>query len=1182
MQIKALEVAGFKSFVDRVKLNFKPGITALVGPNGCGKSNIIDAIRWIMGEHNARHLRGAKMDDLIFNGSASRKPIGMAEVSMILANSNGNGNGGSVTISPTETMITRRIFRSGDSEYLINKVPCRLKDIIEVFLDSGVGTKSYSIMEQGKVDFILSLKPDERRILIEEAAGISKFRVRKKEALSKMDSTRNNLQRLNDVLNELQVQMHGLGIQVKRLKRHKNIKEEMKNIDLVMASSRIKFLTISRTNYLEQISKYKDDEMHISSQISSTEARLEKDRLRLTEIHNTIEQLNQNNFKAKETIQREESSISLSEHEIKNTFELLDKSRSTLKELESDTANLDNEICTNENELKTINSEIKNIQDKVSSSSENLTASKSRLIEVQGKIEHYKSALLKSAHEITEIKNAETMNKRLQDEINFKLQKIVREKEISTSTIFDLTERKSLLEKEINDCSDQRQQKELKIQELKKIISDLSITFQEKDASLNEVKDTVGRVSARLESMMELQKSLEGFDRGVKTIINRDNGDFTDLNGIVGLFADAIETDPEYEHVVEAALEKKLQSVIVETHQDSFNAIEQLKHSSSGRVSFIPLTLGEETSTQPDLQTAVPLISIVRTSNGFQNIIRSVLSDMILVDNMSHALEIWTHNRSKYTIVTKDAEIIDPKGIITGGIANGSSSGILKRNREIKEFKDQLIRHESRLQILKDEKEKIALQLNNSKQAFETHSEEKQLIENRLFQLKTNFDQAVKELQNEKDKADLLSFDESKCIASLNEQKSELEQLQSDETLKHEAEDVIRLALDKQLQDEHELKDELQNSENIYTDFRVSLASKLEKQASTIANLNRLVDSKKLYQSKISALDYEIDNMANKTSVLATAIEKSKEQRGLHVKESMELEKQIDCERSISNSIEDSVRTAEQSLKQLRVLREDIEPKIHEIDIKLSESAIHQANHEKNIMDKYGILPENFPPVPDSYNEDEHTERLGLLQKRLENIGEVNLGASSEYEDIEKRFNFLKSQQDDLLNSIYYIQKVIAKINSITKKKFFDVFNQINNHFQELFPLLFNGGKAYMQLTDESDLLETGIEIFAQPAGKKLQSLDLLSGGERALTVIALMFAIFLTRPSPFCLMDEIDAPLDDTNIGRFITHLQKMAERSQFIIVTHNKLSMQAANSLYGITMEERGVSKIVSVELN
>lgn len=1183
MIIKEIELFGFKSFVDRVKFNFKPGITALVGPNGCGKSNVIDALRWIMGEHNARHLRGTKMEDLIFNGTDTRKPTGMAEVSMVLSNDGGNGDESPLG-NATELMITRRLFRSGESEYFINKVPCRMKDIVELFLDSGVGTKSYSIMEQGKVDEILSLKPDERRILIEEAAGISKYRSRKKEALSKIESTKSNLLRLKDILNEIQVRMRWLELQVKRLKRYRNIKEEIKHIDLLLISNRLHFLKASQNQYKNELSKYRDEEIQISANKNSTEATLEKTRLCLTELQKKVDLLQQDFYETKNLIQKEENSLQINEGELKNTSELIEKSKHNLEELENELQHIDNELVSRESDLSSINSGIESLENSFKTSSETLSLSKMKLKEIQDRIENEKGELIKTVYEKTENKNAIILNRRLQEEITTKLQKLKEEKETCHISVKELEEKKAVLEKRLNELIIAREQKEKEIEVLRARINCLEKIFHEKDTSLNDLKDRLGTVRARLNSLQDLQKNLEGFDEGVRTIMNIAKDGTNDVNGIVGLFADIIETSPQYEPAVEAALDRKLQSIIVETQQDGLNAIEHLKQENSGRVSFIPLTLRDGNVNDIMEQNTVPLESIIETKQEYRSVIGNLLGDVLLVENISQALEIWGRNQTKQTIVTKEGEVIEPKGIVTGGSTNGSGSGILKRNREIREFSEELRYLETQFQATKSEKEKIEQDLSHAKRSFESLAAERQEFDIKLVQEKTKEEQAERELLQEKEKDRLICFEESESVAALEKHQTELEQLLVKESLQQQTEAEKQQGLKELQQSEEDLKKELEQSELHHTDLMVSLASVKQKQENVLSNLKRLSDQKKTSESKTDALNTERENLVRKTDTLSQDIKNIKEQLQTLVEQSRKIDTQIDSDQKNVQDLEDSVKSGEDSLKDLRNRRDEIEPKIHETELNLSNLSIHLEHLLKEISEKYNISFEQLPPPPetDSFNEDESNERIEKLKKRLENIGEVNLGASREFEELEKRYLFLCSQEEDLLQSLATLQKVIVRINKITKQKFSDAFTAINGHFQQLFPMLFNGGKAYMSLTDESDLLETGIEIFAQPPGKKLQGLDLLSGGERALTVIAIMFAIFLTKPSPFCLMDEIDAPLDDNNIEKFITHLKKMADRSQFIIVTHNKLSMQAAGSLYGITMEEQGISKTVSVELN
>ena len=1081
-------------------------------------------------------------------------------------------------------MVTRRLFKSGESEYFINKIPCRMKDIVELFMDSGVGANSYSIMEQGKVDFILSLKPSERRLLIEEAAGISKYRARMKEAVSKMGSTKNNLIRLNDIVSALQNQMRGLELQVKRLKRFKNIKEEIRKIDLMLASIRQHFLNNACEQHNNKLTEYREVEIKLSTGKSSAESGLEKSRLDLTELQNTISELNRICFAAKENIQNEENKIKLNEQELNNSSSMIDKNIQTVKEIQTELSNINNEIKSKNTEQSAIAASIEDLENKVSEAYAAQTLSKNSLSNFQDMIEDEKNNLFKTAHEITETKNAIILNKRLHDEILLNSRKITEEKENCTETILVLEQKIALLKNEIIELTSKRDLQEKEKLELDVIIASLSESFQEKDSLLSKQKDSVTSIQARLQSLQDMQKNLEGFDKGVRTIIGCSKKQSSELNGISGLIADVIETDPQYEQAVEAVLDRKLQSIIVQTHNDALHAINHLKAEKSGRASFLPMTVKKERSGQPVIEHCIPLASIIKAKDGFQNIIEALLEKILFTENIALAIDVFNNNSLDCIIVTRQGEIVEPSGVVTGGSCSASSSGILKRNREIKEYSRQLIQFKEQIQVISDEKEQISAELQIRRQRFDTLCSENQLLDNKIFQQKTNHEHTEKELLSMTSRLHLLSSEESENKTLIAKYENELKILQEQEIAELESHENKELLLNELQQKETSLKNELEKSESIHTELRLKLASAQQKLENVLDNINRISENKENLLIRIDTLQKETGQYEENTKKLTHEINRSKEQLNILIDKGNTLETQIVDKQTKADELVAAIEEKDNMLKDLRKRWDDIEPEIHNIDKEISLCTQELKHLSETVFEKYCLTSDQLPSPPEhgTFNEDESEERLVTLNKRLESIGDVNPGAAREYEELDKKLDFFRSHEQDLLQSIDHLQKIILKINSRTKQKFSDTFNEINAHFQELFPLLFNGGKAYMQLTDESDLLETGIDVFARPPGKKLQGLELLSGGERALTVIAIMFAIFLTKPSPFCLMDEIDAPLDDSNIGRFILHLQKMAVKSQFIIITHNKLSMQAANSLYGVTMQERGVSKIVSVDLN
>jgi len=1186
MQVKELEIAGFKSFVDPVRLSFQAGITALVGPNGCGKSNVIDALRWIMGEHNARNLRGTRMEDLIFSGSDTRKATGMAEVSLILQNTNGNGNGngnGTALGTSSEMQITRRLYRSGESEYFINKIPCRLKDIVELFLDSGIGSKSYSIMEQGKVDYILSLKPNDRRILVEEAAGIAKYRARKKEATSKMQSTKTNLSRLKDILHELQIQMKGLDLQVKRLKRYRVIKDEIKTIDLNLCAHRLAALMHEREKLETELQQNHDREVKITADKNTLEANIAQQRLQLTEKQKTLTQLQQDFFELKNTIQQAESSGEYNKRELQATIDQLEKNKSAHAELTAQVGNLQQEIETRSSDINAVTQSIDTIENSCRESTENLNTSKDSLRELQTRLEQENSALVKLNYELTEVKNALLLNTRLREEVEMKREKLNKEQQTCDTRTQELQKNRDQHTEELNELVLQRENIEKELERLRVEIERATEELQARNEAVQEVKDKISTLTARLNSLRELQGDLEGFSDGVRSIMGKEEGAEKEFNGICGLIADMIQTTARYEHAVEAALDRRLQAIIVDKPQDALKAIEHLSANKNGRVSFIPAGLSLP-NTAAHITGAERLIDVLNIRPEYNEIVTAILGNVYIADDLTAALKMRTDQSPEVTFVTLQGEIIDSQCVITGGSAADNGYGILKRNRELREFALVLEKLEGTYAQLSAELERSEKNLHSVRATLESQLQLKQELDIQLVQKQSLLDQSKRELLQQNETSNLLKLETQQASSQLDQQHNEYQLLNARQQEIRRAADEKQRVLDELQHSEKGLRSGVEQKESQNTELRIDLASLQQKLESLQGNVHYLSSQRSTSSDKVTSLENEHRQLTEKKSDLTESIEQGKTNLAQLLDTSRELETGMQSKSTEVQSLNDTLENAEETLKAVRGERERIEPTIHDLQVKLSNSTIHVDHLTHDLHERYGCtiqeLPE--PPEPETFDALQSEERLEMLKKRLTNIGEVNLGAATAFEELNQRFQFLQEQETDLLNAIESLQKVISKINRITKEKFLETFTTINDHFKRLFPLLFNGGKAYMELSDETDLLETGINIFAQPPGKKLQSLDLLSGGERALTVIALMFSIFLTKPSPFCLMDEIDAPLDDTNIGRFIDHMHTMAERSQFIIVTHNKLSMQAADSMYGVTMEERGVSKIVSVNMN
>jgi len=773
------------------------------------------------------------------------------------------------------------------------------------------------------------------------------------------------------------------------------------------------------------------------------------------------------------------------------------------------------------------------------------------------------------------------MSRRLHEELTLRIQKIEGDKQSAVQTIAVLEEKKAQLEVQLREFRALRIAQEEKILQNRGIIATCTAALQQKESEVNELYEVCSSINARLQSLQELQKNHEGYNHGVRTIMARTEGD-GNRRGIICLIADVLETESRYEKAIEAALEKRLQAVVVEAEEHALSAIEYLHAETGGRVSFIARNSGRKPVAEAEGATS--LLSVVKIKNGYEDVIRDLLGDILVTGTLPTALSIWRDMKQKVTIVTEAGDCIDDSGILTGGSGDVAGAGILKRNREIRESSEELKIRDAALANMRREKDAISQQLQDARQEFEFLSTEKGRLDIACIEAEKNSEHTLQELVQERKREEMLSRELSSCHSELDGHSEELATLQEKEVDHQENLSRKASALEAQQAQIQQLAAELEISESGHTDIQVRLASARKELENTTSQLQKIEQQKQAARSKSDQLQSEGTALTERSLIITEDIRSAKARLAESINQNRFLETDLENQRRSAQILDEAVTNHETHMKELQKAWEEIGPKISKAEQDLAADGMHTDYLAKEVFDKYALPLDQLPPADtgDDFNLDDAKARLEELQKRIASIGDVNLGAAREFEELEQRYQHLMNQEQDLLQAIDSLQKVIAKINRITRQKFLETYTTINEHFKELFPLLFNGGKAYMQLTNETDLLETGIEVFAQPPGKKLQSLDLLSGGERALTVIAIMFSIFLTKPTPFCLMDEIDAPLDDSNIGRFITHLKTMAEKSQFIIITHNKLSMQAANSLYGVTMEERGVSKIVSVELN
>ncbi len=1184
MRIKTLEMSGFKSFADRTVVHFEEGTTGVVGPNGCGKSNIVDGIRWVMGEMSAKHLRGSAMEDVIFNGCESRPPVGMAQVFLTFDNSDGRAPAEYAQYS--EIQVGRRLYRSGESEYFINKTPCRHKDIIDLFLGTGVGTKAYSIVEQGMVGTIITSKPEDRRTLIEEAAGISKFKARKEAALRKMEATRLNLQRLTDVLAELSRQINSLNRQAKKAERFTRVSEELRGRELALAATRHRALRSEIESLALQNGLLREQEVAASAELSGFEAEMESARLELAEVERELDGVQQDLYRVQHAAKTYESEMAHRERERANLSEQRAADAAELSSLQERAGSLGQRIEEANAQLV--------VADLMLGGSADVVAELES--EVLGLREHHQAlraeadALQREAMSAGEaIANLTATLEHLERRRVEITGRIARDQ----AEIDALDRRRTQLLGEVDEHGrtlDGARQLKLQIsQEAEAAGATLAqqrASLSEAELRLQELRDALSDKRSRLNSLRELRRSLEGYRDGVRAVLSRTDAQGEKIAGMLGTVSEFVETEPRYEAALGAVLGERLQYVVVRSHEEGAEAIDYLRQAASGRSSFIPLNVrcAQSAAGVPEGEGVVgPMANVVRMSDDYRQICDYLLGDVVLVDDLRRALNLWQSGQYRHTFVTMDGCVIDPSGVITGGGSAGIEEQLISQKREAKELEEvvgglsgELTRAEGEVIRLRDRVKSIEEHVEGLKR--DSHGEEI-----RFLNQERDLERAREELTRTEGERDRLTVE----AAALSEEQKGLEREAADASRTREARVAERLEIEARLSDAQsslaQNGTELGGREQRLTDLKVELAQAEERQSSAARELVSLVRQRTEALLGIGRRGADIAEAGEREAVLAREIDSLRGDMDLAIRAVAKLAETQRGHQQRYESGQAQLRERELAIREVRRRHDEAVSGVHGMELKLTELRSAERYLVDGIRERYHL---DLPAVEGEYAREDlelETEEAAVaaLKEKLDGIGPVNVDAIQEFGELSERHEFLSKQHADLEASLENLAKAIQKINRTSRARFRRAFDAVNEQFQMLFPKLFRGGKASLVLQDEENLLETGIEIIAQPPGKKLQSITLLSGGEKALTAVALIFSIFLIKPSPFCLLDEVDAPLDDANIDRFNELIRSMTEHSQFILITHNKRTMELADLLYGVTMEERGVSKLVSVRL-
>jgi len=1193
MRIKQIELLGFKSFKNKTVLTFPAGITAIVGPNGCGKSNVVDALRWVLGEQSPRHLRGQEMGDVVFAGNEGNAPLGMAEVSLLLENtttdSSFNGNGGSLG-NWTEMMVSRRYFRSGESEYLLNKVPCRLRDIVEFFLGTGAGTKAYSIIEQGRVDHLINAKSEEIRVLIDEAAGVSLYRSRRLAAERKMERTRDNLSRVMDLLREMERQLGSLRRQAKKAEQYRALQEELQTVDLTLLcrayqslSAELGTLDGQRAELLQQEARLSQEEQQMLAERAETSAALAREEVTLqavTERRHALEStLRQGEQKREFFLQQDRQAkarASAAESEITALTEKQAQVESEISHLSDLNAKTQQLLLQDEAFLRTHEQETSALQH--------------TLAQWEAGAEEIKTEIVDLLTQEAQVQNALSYARRRAAEVEQRLQVLTHETErlagLRQDTEHALTvtqTRAAHLRERL--LAGQRQHAE-KTGGLREVAN----ASEQLNAELTAAWAKQAELRARLATLEEMEEEYERYPQGVRSIMTSAESPA----GIYGAVAQMVEVPQKYERAVAAVLRDKLEYVVVSGVEDGLSAVEYLRNTQAGRGSFIPLsprkangassghgnghdcpTVGEGTG---------PLLSFLTVDQRYREVAETLLGDAVLVPDLRAGLQLWHQNGVHRTFVTPEGEVITAQGVVSGGSEGFAEEALLERRREIRVLQEEVERHEvvvaglmQRRQEMKQQQQDLEGEILRLEVDARTLGQESEALHREEGKLEG-------ERRRLLDKSESLTY-EQQTLQS--EQQSLLQEIETREG--HDAELKARrsereAALIAKQGEVAQARVDLEQQRVRCDELRVRVAETRERQQGMRVQIARLRDQQQELQDRLNASRAEIEEAETESaqrrhSAAELAAYLTQTATDLAAAAQEQTVRQDTCAR-----LRDQDRAYDERLEEGRAAHTDLQEAKSRIDVKLAEKRVAREHVETTVSERYATAIEEVLPrytstcSAESINEARRQE----LRDKIARLGEVNPGAAAELAEVEERYTFLQAQETDLRRSLDDLQNTIIKLDRESRERFRDTFVQVDVKFREVYDRLVEGGKAQITLTNEEDLTESGVEIAVQPPGKRLRSLQLLSGGEKALAALSFTFALFLIRPSPFCVLDEVDAPLDDANVGRFNQLIREMSATTQVVLITHNKRTMEAASTLYGVTMQEPGVSTMVSVRVS
>ncbi len=1176
MRFKSLELLGFKSFADKTKLSFQSGITAIVGPNGCGKSNIMDAIRWSLGEQSAKGLRGDKMEDVIFNGCSQRKPLGMAEVTLKLLNN------GSLPVDYKEVQITRRLYRSGESEYLLNKNICRLKDITNLFLDTGMGHQAYSLVQQGKVDFLLSSKPIERRALLEEAAGVMKYKTRKKETLAKLELTRQNLLRISDITAEVKCQLESLKKQANKAKRYKKLVEEEQSLTALLACrqyldchERIKTLKARH----EQV---KDSQLANTTKLTQLDTEKETAELELLRLRENLNFLQKTKHQQdmeqksaydrirhlREMLAEQGVQHAEAEKEIQALQQQLNQAKENQQSRQKALLNTEEELVQRKTRLQKEESGVK--------TQDNLVLKQRKLVDEQkNRVLRIESQLIQLRNRLQHLQNEEQKLEARRQNLESEQKRLEAEQIQLKQKLAEINKKQARQEKALRETTAHnlalQQQTDAKIQELREL-----------DKKLAALRERHGLKSSHLASLKNLRQNLEGFQEGVRRLLLAE----PPLPGLLGLVADLIETEPEYELAIETVLGPRLEYILTVDQNNAVQAVKFLREKGLGRGSFIPAGLGE-IATVPFPETTPgligPALELVKYEQKNSLLAQHLLGSVWLAEDLDSALTIWRKAGPKPTIVTLHGEIIEAGGIVSGGSASNEKLGFLTRKRKLKELEKEVNKLAEELTRATRTRKEIVTSLENLNKQRKEGAKDQHQMEIELVAVQKDNQRWQAEKQRQAKQSATLAMEAQNMRQdrqSLAEEKTVIteEQNQSAQT-KEDAHELLLM-----LQEQGQEREQRLNAQNKQlTEHKVKLASLEAKRESIASDIARLGAEQKQLAQKIARRKEQKEKNQGKQTEIGKEISGLQEKEKTLLLKNQDMADELLASETAYQEKTNQVRTLESSIKSAREEYNKTQKHLAEMEVQLAtlKAKLEESRHRiEPSGGSIAQLSEKFNLK--SFDPREARQKIEKNRNAIVRLGAVNLMALEEVQALQERYDFLVRQYEDLSRSSKDLHQAINKINHTTRERFRKTFDEVNEKFKHLCGLLFEGGEGELRLEEGEDLLECGIEIMIRPVGKRLRQMSLLSGGEKTMAAIAFLFSIYLVKPSPLCFLDEVDAALDEANVQRLLNIIKTMTGKSQFVMITHNRKTMEQADLLYGITMETPGISKLVSVKFD